>query len=329
MSANPAYAAQGYPYMNGQPQTQGYPYAPQPGAVPYGAQSGSYQAPMPMGADPYAQPNHTAVFVTPGYVAGTAADGYSNPVAAAGYGKDDSKNLGGSGGDGGSTSYSGWLDKRVRMGFIRKVFAILSCQLAFTFGITFLFVLNETVKNWVFEHRGVFYAAIAVQFGVIIALACCGNTRRKYPMNMILLAVFTMAQAYLMGTISSAYSTQSVLIAFGITMVVCLSLVAFSFQTKYDFTTCGAGLFAALMVFTVMGIVMIIFRNDGNMVLQTLYAAAGSLLFSVFLVYDIQVLMAGKKIQISPDEYVFAALNLYLDVINIFMFILQLFGKRD
>ena len=38
--------------------------------------------------------------------------------------------------------------------------------------------------------------------------------------------------------------------------------------------------------------------------------------------------MDGKKVQISPDDYVFAAMNLYLDVINLFLRLLKLFGKR-
>ena len=42
----------------------------------------------------------------------------------------------------------------------------------------------------------------------------------------------------------------------------------------------------------------------------------------------LQLMMDGKKVQISPDDYVFAALNLYLDVINLFLYLLRLFGDR-
>lgn len=44
-----------------------------------------------------------------------------------------------------------------------------------------------------------------------------------------------------------------------------------------------------------------------------------------YLVYDTQIMMGGgKQYSISPEEYVFAALNLYLDIINLFLYILQL-----
>ncbi len=39
-------------------------------------------------------------------------------------------------------------------------------------------------------------------------------------------------------------------------------------------------------------------------------------------------MMDGKKVQISPDDYVFAALNLYLDIVNLFLYLLRLFGDR-
>lgn len=227
------------------------------------------------------------------------------------------------------SSYSAWMDKKVRLGFIRKVCLILAAQLLFTFGIIFLFVFNDNVKQWVFDHKAFFYVALAVQFGIIIALSCCGNVRRKYPTNLILLAAFTAAEAYLMGAISATYDTNSVLIAFGVTTAVCASLAIFSVQTKYDFTTCGAGLFAALMVFTVMGILMLIFRGSQSMVLQVLYGSIGALLFSVYLVYDIQMMAGGRKNSLSPDEYITAALSIYLDVVNIFMYILQILGKRN
>jgi len=116
-------------------------------------------------------------------------------------------------------------------------------------------------------------------------------------------------------------------IAAGITVVICLSLTAFSFQTKYDFTVMGGALFCCMIVFMLFGFVAIFIRLP---IFQLILAAAGALLFSVYLVYDTQLMMGGKhKLSISPEEYVFASLNLYMDVVMIFLYILQLFGSRD
>lgn len=47
-----------------------------------------------------------------------------------------------------------------------------------------------------------------------------------------------------------------------------------------------------------------------------------------FLAFDTQLLMGNKRYTISPEEYVFATLNIYLDIIYIFSFFLQIFGTR-
>lgn len=57
------------------------------------------------------------------------------------------------------------------------------------------------------------------------------------------------------------------------------------------------------------------------------YGSIGALIFSLYIVYDTQLMMGGKhKYALSPEEYIFAALNLYLDIINLFRYILLIVG---
>merc|ERR1719343_1370915 len=63
-----------------------------------------------------------------------------------------------------------------------------------------------------------------------------------------------------------------------------------------------------------------------------MYDFVGVLLFTFYIVYDTQLIIGGShKVQFSIDDYCFAALNLYLDVINLFQQILRLLGdqKKD
>ena len=54
---------------------------------------------------------------------------------------------------------------------------------------------------------------------------------------------------------------------------------------------------------------------------------AGALIFSCYLVYDTQLMMGGTHAySLSPEEYIFAALNIYLDIVNLFLYILAIFG---
>lgn len=119
-----------------------------------------------------------------------------------------------------------------------------------------------------------------------------------------------------------------VILAVGITAAVCFALTIFAFQTRFDFTALNGILFAALIVFVLFGIIAMFFKGR---TITLVYASIGALLFSVYLVYDTQMMMGGKhKYSISPEEYVFAALNLYLDIVNIFLYILTIIGaSRD
>lgn len=58
----------------------------------------------------------------------------------------------------------------------------------------------------------------------------------------------------------------------------------------------------------------------------------GSLLSLLqYLVFDTQLIVGGKhrKYEVSPEEYIFAALNLYLDIVGLFLLLLQLIAICD
>ena len=88
-------------------------------------------------------------------------------------------------------------------------------------------------------HSWLYYVAIGVMVAVMITLACVESARRTAPLNLILLGVFTLCEGFMMGTISTVYSVEAILIAVGITTAVAFFLTIFAFQTKIDFTNCG------------------------------------------------------------------------------------------
>ena len=62
--------------------------------------------------------------------------------------------------------------------------------------------------------------------------------------------------------------------------------------------------------------------------LRIVYAGLGAFVFSAFIVYDTQLICGGKHrtYQFSVDDYVLAALSLYIDVVQLFLFLLSLLG---
>merc|ERR1712141_530435 len=141
--------------------------------------------------------------------------------------------------------------------------------------------------------------------------------------------VFTAAEGFMLATFTIHFKAEAVLIAVGITAGVTLGLTLFAFQTKIDFTACGGMLCALLMVLMIAGFCFSLagagaFGPNFRYVMIG-YGSAGALVFSLYIVYDTQLMMGGKhKYSLDPEEYIFAALNIYLDVVNLFMYILMI-----
>lgn len=215
-------------------------------------------------------------------------------------------------------------NKSIRRAFVRKVFLVLSAQLTVTFAFVAVFTFVDEVKRFVEVNMWTYLVSYAVFFVSVCAISCCGNLRRQHPWNLIALSVLTLSMSYMVGMIASFHDTESVVMAVGITAFVCFTVVLFSLQTKCDFTSCHGVLFVCLMVLIVFGLLCIFIRNK---ILHIVYAGLGALLFTCFLAVDTQLLLGNKELALSPEEYVFAALNLYTDIINIFLYILAIIGR--
>ncbi|XP_077074936.1 protein lifeguard 2-like isoform X1 [Siphateles boraxobius] len=244
---------------------------------------------------------------------------------------------------GGSPCYSGaypedgemltefsWDDRKIRRIFIRKVYTILMLQLSVTFSFVALFVFCKPVKDYIQTNPGWYWASYAVFFVTYLTLSCCRGPRRQFPWNLILLMIFTLSLSYMTGMLSSYYNTKSVIICLGITILVCLAITIFSFQTKIDITSYQGVLVVFCTVVFICGIVLAFILPFGYVPwLHAVYAVLGAILFCMFLAFDTQMLMGSKRYTISPEEYIFATLSIYLDIVYIFSFFLQLFGTPE
>ncbi|XP_061411639.1 protein lifeguard 2-like [Lethenteron reissneri] len=223
-----------------------------------------------------------------------------------------------------------WDDRNVRRVFVRKVYTILMLQLLVTFGIVAVFTFNESVERFVRRTPAIYWTSYGVFFVTYLVLICCTKARRMFPLNYILLSVFTLAMAYMTGMLASYYSTKSVLMCLGITAMVCAAVTLFCFQTKFDFTSCHGLMFVLSMALLLTGLVAVFTVPFGYIPwIQTVYAGLGAVVFTLFLAFDTQLLLGNRRHSISPEEHVYGALSLYMDIVYIFTFMLQLFGTRD
>ncbi|XP_073781083.1 uncharacterized protein isoform X2 [Danio rerio] len=215
-------------------------------------------------------------------------------------------------------------DAAIRRGFIRKVYLTLMIQLLITVGIICAFLYWETLSDWVKDTYWFTYTMMGVTFALVIVLVCCVDIRRKVPLNFIFLGLFTIAEGCLLGSVVVYYSAEAVLWAVGATALVSLAMSLFSLQSKWDFTAASGCIWAMSWTLFSFALLCAILRSQ---YLYIFYASLGTLIFSVYLVIDTQLILGGKhKYSISPEEYIFAALNLYIDIVTIFLLLLQLIG---
>lgn len=198
-----------------------------------------------------------------------------------------------------------------------------------TYGLVFLSII-VTVLGAAFAFTQPALMAAVVQhpfitfFAMFIPLIMAQRAARDFPKNLILTFLFTfiegiyiapflaIAEGRTPGVVGQA--AVLTLAAFGV-----LSLYAV--MSKRDFSAWGS--------FFVVGLVVLILASIINMFVASAaaglwIAAIGVMIFSGLLVFDTwRIVRSG---QYGQDDYVLAAVSIYLDLLNMFLFILSLLG---
>lgn len=214
-----------------------------------------------------------------------------------------------------------FAEQEVRLGFIRKVFGLLSVQLAITAAVTAAFLFSPGAKAYVYANQWTFWTAFGASLAIVVFLSCSETARRQHPLNLIFLFLFTGCESVLVATISSFYDTDIVFMAAALTVGITACLTLYAMQTKRDFTAAGGILFSLLFALIGAGILSIFIHNK---VMNIAIAGIGAAVFACYIVFDVQMMVGSGSYSISPDEYVFAAINIYLDIINLFLYLLRL-----
>eukprot|EP00940_MAST-03C_sp_MAST-3C-sp2_P001676 g1676.t1 len=218
---------------------------------------------------------------------------------------------------------AGMSPERLRLGFIRKVYAILAAQLILTCSVSYFFMYKPSVNAFVLDNTSaIMWPAFIVSIGLLIGLHCY---KKKHPTNYYLLFAFTLCEAFIVGIVCAAYERAGygflILEAASITAVIFLSLSAFTFYSGYDFGFMGMFLFASLIGLIFWSFFCAIFGFQTGY----LYSLVGTMVFSGYVVFDTWKISRVY----GYDDYIPAAIDLYLDIINLFLYILDLLGRRN
>ncbi len=223
-----------------------------------------------------------------------------------------------------STPYA--ADERVTT-FLRAVYGWMSAGLAITAAVAYMVAGNPDLVYTIASNRPIFWGLMIAQIGIVIWLSA-----RVQKMAPGLAAMLFVAYSALTGVTLSfvllAYTGQSVATTFMVTAGTFGALATYGTVTKRSLAGWGQFLFMGLIGVVLASIVGIFWQNDA---FQFVLSFIGVIVFTGLTAYDAQRLkeMALSISGTSVGSYaIVGALTLYLDFINLFMFLLRLTGSR-
>ena len=212
--------------------------------------------------------------------------------------------------------------------FISKVYTILWFQLLFT--SFYIGVVNQVQPVQEFLLSGIGYILSIVGFVLLLTSTCIffnySNLIKKYSIPYI--CFYTMIMSYIIGYVGIQFSANILLLAGIITLILFSGLSLYAIQTKIDYTQYGGILLSLLLCLICINIMFFFFSIP---YISLIYSGLGSLLFSFYIIYDTQLIVDGnhRSIQFSEDDYAVAAISLYTDIINLFLFMLNIIGNDN
>jgi FtsH-binding integral membrane protein len=197
--------------------------------------------------------------------------------------------------------------------------------------ITSVIAITTTVEAVIINNPGLMFGALIAELALVFVLSLAIN-RLSPTVASVMFVAYAALNGFTLSLLVYSYTSASVVAAFVATAGIFAVMSVFAFTTTVDLLQYRTYFIVALIGLVIASLVNFFLRSDG---FTTLISFAGVLIFTGLAAYDTQKL---KYLAASPEfqadgsattRYsIFMALQLYLDFINIFIFLLRLFGSR-
>lgn len=224
---------------------------------------------------------------------------------------------------GAELSMASYISKVMRRVFGKMFLGVLLTAFV-SLGIASTPALIETI----FSSRILFWALIIAQFGLVIWLTAGINKMSSSTASM-LFYLYSAITGVTLTPILFVYTGTAIIKTFFITAGTFGAMALYGYTTKSDLSKMGSILFMALIGLIVVSLVNIFLASD---TLSWIISGVGVLIFVGLTAWDTQKI---KQMAYQTDEQnvgklaAIGALTLYLDFINLFLYLLRFFGSRD
>jgi FtsH-binding integral membrane protein len=214
---------------------------------------------------------------------------------------------------------------------MRKVYVWMTLALIIT-GVTAFGVANSPgVINAIYSNSAVMWGLVIAELALVIGISAAIN-RLSLATATLLFVLYSAINGVVLSSIFLVYTTSSIASVFFITAGTFAVMAFVGYTTKADLTSLGKILLMALIGLIIASLVNVFFLKSTGFDLIISYV--GVLIFVGLTAYDSQkikqmLMMAPDAGESSQKLALLGALSLYLDFINLFIYLLRILGKRE
>lgn len=234
----------------------------------------------------------------------------------------------------GRNSYTSHQTGSLTKTFMSSVFSYMFLGLLLTGFTSWYLASSRILTDYLITEQGtspLMYVAMFAPIGLVFWMSL-GINRMKATTMLILFVVYAFLNGVAFSTIFLKYDLGPIFKAFGSASVLFGLMAVVGYTTKTDLTKLGNILYIALIALIVVMLINFFVGSDG---LDYLISFIGVVIFTGLTAYDVQKLkeIGQGTVDINDPSTkklaLFGALSLYLDFINLFLFLLRLFGDRE
>lgn len=219
------------------------------------------------------------------------------------------------------------IDEGLRA-YMLQVFSYMAGGLAMTALVALFASTSAGFMQFLFSSPLCYYGVV---FAPIIVAVCLMARISKITPDTARMLFFTYAAlvGLSLSSIFLIYSPKSIATTFFVTSSMFLSMVVYGYSTNKDLSSWGSFLFMGVVGLFIAGIVNLFLHSSTA---SFVISGIGVVVFTGLTAYDSQVIksyyMESDENEISEKKAIFGALNLYLDFINLFLYLLRFLGSR-
>ncbi len=213
----------------------------------------------------------------------------------------------------------------LEQGYITKVFNWMFLGLLASAGTAFLAASNPLIIKTLYSN--IFVLILLGIACLVLVWNLSANIHQMSPTAaMSNFFIYAALNGLLLSSIFLIYSSASIFSTFCIAALLFGVMAAYGAITKQDLSGLGSLLFMALIGLVIAQLVSMFWHNSA---FHTMINYAGVLIFVGLTAYDMQkIKQIAQNVNYNPSYAVLGALALYLDFINLFMFLLRILGDR-